>query len=124
MFPAFDGLVVSHRAHGGSDAGPEPHNLFACAEDLHHLLQDMGRQPDVLCGHSFGGKVALAYSQQALEKGEMEYFMRNEEGPHQLISVMVIITAWVDLRPLVVPHSLSVSIGGGRMACTQADMGV
>ena len=68
--PHWQALLVDHRGHGASEEGGEPHDLESCAEDLNQLLHGLSLRPDVVCGHSFGGKVALAFKKASLEKGE------------------------------------------------------
>ena len=58
-------VLVDIRGHGASLAAPPPHSLRTCAEDLEHLAREFGRTPQVLIGHSFGGKVCLQYAQSA-----------------------------------------------------------
>ncbi|CAE7032954.1 ABHD11 [Symbiodinium natans] len=55
-------LQLDHRGHGRSPAGSAPHNLEACKDDVLETLEAAGvsQAELVLCGHSFGGKVALA----------------------------------------------------------------
>ena len=53
--------LVDLRNHGLSDAPPPPHTLAACADDLDALAAQVGA-PDVVIGHSFGGKVTLEYA--------------------------------------------------------------
>eukprot|EP00434_Breviolum_minutum_P034776 symbB.v1.2.030783.t1/scaffold3506.1/size55141/6 len=56
-------LQLDHRAHGRSPTGSSPHNLESCAMDVLETLSHAGVTPSadlVVCGHSFGGKVALA----------------------------------------------------------------
>ena len=48
------------RNHGDAPPTPGPHTLRACAQDLIDTADALGRGPDVVIGHSFGGKVALA----------------------------------------------------------------
>lgn len=48
------------RCHGDSIGFLGPHSVRNCSEDLHYEAQQLGA-PQVLIGHSFGGKVALAY---------------------------------------------------------------
>eukprot|EP00624_Nannochloropsis_granulata_P007665 evm.model.NODE_8941_length_7211_cov_36.003605.1 len=67
MFPHYQALLVDHRGHGQSEAGLPPHTLSGCALDVHTLLQRLQLRPDVLCGHSFGGKIALEYVKQGLD---------------------------------------------------------
>lgn len=62
-------VLVDLRNHGDSGTGPAPQSLQACADDLSAVAEQLGRQyPDLppaelLIGHSFGGKVAIAASQ-------------------------------------------------------------
>lgn len=67
MFPHYQALLVDHRGHGQSEAGLPPHTLAGCALDVHALLQRLQLRPDILCGHSFGGKIALEYVKQGLD---------------------------------------------------------
>lgn len=53
-------VLVDHRGHGDSRGAPPPHDLAACAADLGRLAET--RTPSAVIGHSFGGKVALAFA--------------------------------------------------------------
>ncbi len=53
--------LIDLRNHGRSPKGSAPHTLRACAEDLIRLSADIG-EPEIIIGHSFGGKVALEFS--------------------------------------------------------------
>jgi pimeloyl-ACP methyl ester carboxylesterase len=55
-------VLVDLRLHGRSPAGDAPHTVLACAQDLFRLVATLDQEPDVVLGHSFGGKVALAYA--------------------------------------------------------------
>lgn len=55
-------VVVDLRAHGDSPRGDPPHTLAACAADLAETFAQVGDEPALLVGHSFGGKVALTYA--------------------------------------------------------------
>ena len=80
-FPSWKVLLVDHRGHGerARDAPPPPpHTIDACAADLEATIAHAtgARAPTpsapsallacggarIVCGHSFGGKVALAYA--------------------------------------------------------------
>jgi pimeloyl-ACP methyl ester carboxylesterase len=65
--PHYQALLVDHRGHGASEAGAPPHTLHACAADVKELLRSLNLRCDMLCGHSYGGKVALAYVKAGLE---------------------------------------------------------
>ncbi|AKT36539.1 alpha/beta fold hydrolase [Chondromyces crocatus] len=54
-------ILVDLRAHGLSQDPAPPHTLDAAAADLDHLVHSLGRDVRGVMGHSFGGKVALAY---------------------------------------------------------------
>jgi len=53
--------LVDLRNHGETGAAPPPHTLAAVADDLNELAASVGA-PEVVVGHSFGGKVALEYA--------------------------------------------------------------
>ncbi len=60
-------VAVDHRGHGESHGMPDENTLQSCASDISSLLSrelSSGQKLDLLCGHSFGGKVALKYLQQ------------------------------------------------------------
>ena len=59
--PAWRLALVDLRNHGDSVGAAPPHTVAACAADLHELAAVTG-QPEAIIGHSFGGKVALAYT--------------------------------------------------------------
>ena len=60
--PHYQIITIDLRCHGDSSYGfTGPHNLDACAHDLFELAQETGF-PEVVLGHSFGGKVALCYA--------------------------------------------------------------
>lgn len=57
--PAWSGILADLRLHGDSVGFPPPHTIAACAEDVVAMTAAGGSRPDVVLGHSFGGKVAL-----------------------------------------------------------------
>jgi len=60
--PNLQYVLVDLRGHGDSLAAPPPHTLAACAQDLVAVSRHLDIQPAAIIGHSFGGKVALAYA--------------------------------------------------------------
>ena len=60
--PAWRLVLVDLRNHGDSRGAPPPHTVEACAADLAALAAHLGLTPEAVVGHSFGGKVALAYA--------------------------------------------------------------
>lgn len=63
-------VLVDLRHHGESRGAPPPNTLRACAEDLAALAVEIGAAPEVVMGHSFGGKVAIEYARLAGEASD------------------------------------------------------
>lgn len=64
--PEYRFALVDLRHHGQSSGAPGPNTLASCAGDLSALADSIGAEPDVVIGHSFGGKVALEFARQSL----------------------------------------------------------
>jgi pimeloyl-ACP methyl ester carboxylesterase len=64
-YPGWRWYLVDLRNHGESPKGQSPHTLKACANDLVVLAERLGVIPEVVIGHSFGGKVAMQYAVQS-----------------------------------------------------------
>ena len=60
--PEWGALLVDLRQHGDSQGFTAPHTIQAAAADLDLLAADTGLRPEVVLGHSFGGKVALIHA--------------------------------------------------------------
>jgi pimeloyl-ACP methyl ester carboxylesterase len=60
--PDWGVVLVDLRQHGASQGFVPPHTLGAAANDLAVLADETGLQPAAILGHSFGGKVALAFA--------------------------------------------------------------
>lgn len=54
-------VLIDLRGHGDSHGQVRPHTVDGCAQDLLRLAQSLECRPETVIGHSFGGKVALAY---------------------------------------------------------------
>ncbi len=66
--PDWGMVLVDLRMHGRSVSAPPPHTVAAAAADLVELsarLAGEGIEVQAVCGHSFGGKVALEYRARA-----------------------------------------------------------
>lgn len=67
-FPGWQVLVVDLRCHGESAAlgtlPGEPHSVHTSAGDVLALLRQLKLFPEVLVGHSFGGKVVMSMAEQ------------------------------------------------------------
>lgn len=67
--PAWQVLLVDLRAHGDSAtlsqaAGHGPPSVDSAASDVLHLLRKLKIFPNLLVGHSFGGKVVMSMAEQ------------------------------------------------------------
>jgi esterase len=63
--PEWGAMLIDLREHGASQSFPGPHTIAAAANDLSELATSSGKAPAAILGHSFGGKVSLAYGQTA-----------------------------------------------------------
>jgi len=61
-------VLVDLRGHGDSHGAAPPHTVAACADDLRRLEEHLGGSFDRVVGHSFGGRVALAFGARALAR--------------------------------------------------------
>lgn len=68
--PHWGFVLVDLRGHGQSVDAPPPHSIESAAQDLVRLGEHLGIELRGVMGHSFGGKVALAYA--ALREGELD----------------------------------------------------
>ncbi len=60
--PDAEAWLVDLRKHGRSVDFAAPHTIAACVDDLAELVAARGGHVTHVLGHSFGGKVALAYA--------------------------------------------------------------
>lgn len=72
-FPHWQVMLVDLRCHGESaaisGALPQPHSVASAAEDVTRLLASLRMFPELLIGHSFGGKVVMSIAQQFSSRG-------------------------------------------------------
>jgi len=65
-------VLVDLRNHGDSSGAAPPHTVAACAADLAALAAERRLEPSLVCGHSFGGKVAAVFARDhAVELDEL-----------------------------------------------------
>jgi pimeloyl-ACP methyl ester carboxylesterase len=67
--PEYRYYLLDLRHHGQSGGAPPPNTLAACAADLKAFGQAIGHLPEVVIGHSFGGKVSIEYARQRQAEG-------------------------------------------------------
>lgn len=79
MTPTWGALLVDLRNHGESRGFVPPHTIDACAADLTRLVASLDLRIDAVLGHSFGGKVALAYALAA--RGELGHLVVVDSTP-------------------------------------------
>lgn len=60
--PEWGVALVDLRMHGASQGFEGPHTIQAAAADLESVAAALGARPAAVLGHSFGGKVALAWA--------------------------------------------------------------
>lgn len=77
--PEYRFCLVDLRHHGDSQGAPPPNTLQACARDLDALIGVLGKQPEVIAGHSFGGKTALMFA--SLFPGRARQFWILDSNP-------------------------------------------
>lgn len=69
-FPTWQVVVVDLRCHGesaaaaGGHAAVGPHTVESSARDVLNMLRDLRMFPNMLVGHSFGGKVVMSMAHQ------------------------------------------------------------
>lgn len=61
--PGWRAVLIDLRGHGDSPLGEPPHDLEAHAADLAALAGSLG-EPEVIVGHSFGGKVVTTWARR------------------------------------------------------------
>lgn len=59
--PEWGVVLVDLRGHGTSQGFAPPHDLAATVDDLDRLIASLGLPVRAILGHSFGGKVTLAW---------------------------------------------------------------
>lgn len=79
-WPRWRLVLADLRNHGDTEPATPPHTLAACAADLAELAAEVGR-PQAIVGHSFGGKVALAYARDHGEGLEQAWVLDSLPGP-------------------------------------------
>lgn len=76
-------VLVDLRMHGGSQAFEPPHTVAAAAADLLDLEGIVPGPVRGVLGHSFGGKVLLAYVQQRGAQLEHAFLLDSSPGPRE-----------------------------------------
>lgn len=78
--PRWGALLVDLRNHGESTRGfSPPDTVDAAAADLERLVAHAGLRVDAVIGHSYGGKVALAFA--ARRRGDLGHLVVVDAAP-------------------------------------------
>lgn len=72
--------LVDLRHHGQSQGAPRPNTLDACAGDLAVLLAQLAQEPEVIAGHSFGGKTALMFARLFPDRVRQYWILDSNPG--------------------------------------------
>lgn len=78
--PGLEAWLVDLRMHGRSQGFPPPHTVEACARDLVALAASEGKTVTHVLGHSFGGKVAMAFALARPEPLERVFVIDSHPG--------------------------------------------
>ena len=107
----FDVLLVDLRGHGKSPSSfsqAETNNVENCAIDVYNLFKKLNIEPEVVIGHSFGGKVALSLMQHTI-------LMNGIENNNTTSAYQVLPRTWIwdsvagTLDPSTLPKANSTS---------------
>ncbi len=81
--PEYRFCLVDLRHHGESQGAPPPNTLEACANDLAALIAELGQEPQVVAGHSFGGKTALMFGALFPGRARQFWILDSNPGPQE-----------------------------------------
>ena len=101
--PEYRYVLVDLRHHGQSTGAPRPNTLSACAADLTELGHALGAQPQVLIGHSFGGKVAVEYARQGAPSLEQVWVLDSVPGAQEEVNQTEVSAVMAAVRAVPMP---------------------
>lgn len=101
--PEWGMVLVDLRAHGESQGLPPPHDLAAVVRDLDALVAHLGRPVAGLIGHSFGGKVVLAYLQVHPGTMQVAFVLDSSPGVRRVTGDDVVSRVLADLQSIPQP---------------------
>jgi len=96
LLPQWRFVLVDLRNHGDSQNAPPPQTLQACARDILELSEYLEFPPELVIGHSYGGKVALQCVEDHLPQLRQVFVLDatpqnrtgTEESPHSVERVI------------------------------------
>jgi esterase len=78
--PDWGVVLVDLRGHGASQGFAPPNDLAATVADLDRLIVSLGRPVRAILGHSFGGKVALAWLERHPSQMQAAFILDSMPG--------------------------------------------
>lgn len=101
--PEYRFCLIDLRHHGESQGAPPPNTLEACARDLDALLASLGSEPDVVVGHSFGGKTALMFARLFPSRARQFWILDSNPGAQVPSSANEVIRVIAAVRQTTTP---------------------
>jgi pimeloyl-ACP methyl ester carboxylesterase len=101
--PEYRFCLVDLRHHGESQGAPPPNTLESCAKDLAALVAELGQEPEVIAGHSFGGKTALMFSQLFPGRTRQLWILDSNPGAQEPTSANEVIAVIQAVRRTTMP---------------------
>lgn len=101
--PEYRFCLVDLRHHGESQGAPPPNTLEACAGDLDALLAAIGQEPQVIAGHSFGGKTALMFAKLFPGRARQLWVLDSNPGSQEPSSANEVIRVIAAVRSTTTP---------------------
>ena len=101
--PEYRFCLVDLRHHGESQGAPPPNTLEACARDLDSLITTLGKEPEVIAGHSFGGKTALMFASLFPNRARQLWILDSNPGTQELTAANEVIHVIQTVRQTTTP---------------------
>jgi len=101
--PEYRFCLVDLRHHGESQGAPAPNTLEACAGDLAALMAALGQEPEVIAGHSFGGKTALMFAQLFPGRARQYWILDSNPGTQDVAEGSEVIRVIQAVRATTTP---------------------
>jgi len=121
--PEYRFCLVDLRHHGDSQGAPPPNTLAACAGDLAALIAELGQEPEVILGHSFGGKTALMFAQLFPGRARQLWVLDSNPGSQEPTAANEVIRVIQAVRNTATPaadraHVVAELVGQGLSSGT------
>lgn len=121
--PEYRICLVDLRHHGDSQGAPPPNTLGACAGDLAALIAELQQEPQVILGHSFGGKTALMFAQSFPGRARQIWVLDSNPGSQEPTAANEVIRVIQAVRSTTTPaadraHVVAELVGQGLSSGT------